>query len=95
MGKRMECSSPRTARDGKTWWHRVGSAWINDEGLTTIYLDSYPLPDKDGVVKFSLFEPKPREGATTQERATQARGTARGAPQQQPLAEELDDDIPF
>lgn len=94
MGKRMECSSPRQARDGKTWWHRVGSAWINDDGLVTIYLDSYPVPDEKGVVKFSLFEPKPRE-ATTQERAQQARGAGRAAAPQATLAEDLDDEIPF
>lgn len=94
-GKRMECSSPRKARDGKTWWHRVGSAWISDDGMITVYLDSYPTPDEEGKVKFSLFEPRPREGASTQERAQQARGAGQGAGRQAPLAEDLDDEIPF
>lgn len=93
MGQRFDCSTPRKSREGKTWWHRVGSAWVNDEGLTTVYLDSYPVPDENGVVKFSLFEPKPRDEAGA--RAPAKAAPARAAQQQAPLAEELDDEIPF
>ena len=63
MGKRFNVSTPKPYSDGsgKTWWLKVGSAWQNDRGLITVYLDSYPTPDKDGVVKMMLFEPDPRE----------------------------------
>ena len=69
MGKRFNVSTPKPYSDGsgKTWWLKVGSAWQNDRGLITVYLDSYPTPDKDGVVKMMLFEPDPREPQQTRE----------------------------
>jgi hypothetical protein len=73
----------------------VGSAWINDEGLITIYLDSYPVPDEKGVVKFSLFEQRPREDAPQQGARQTTRAAAPRAAPQQTLAEDLDDEIPF
>lgn len=89
MGKRFDCSTPRPKSDGTgSWWLRVGSAWQNDNGQITVYLDSYPIPDKDGVVKIMLFEPRPP--------STQP-GTP--APRQQNLQQwgkdDIDDEIPF
>lgn len=84
MGKRYEVSTPRPKNDGGTFWLRVGSAFTNDNGLITVYLDSYPIPDREGKVKMMLFEPKPAQQA--------------GNPtlvHSRTLSEEIDDEIPF
>jgi len=63
MGQRYDVCTPRPHKDeGKTWWHKVGTAWKNDKGLITVYLDSYPVPDpdKDNKAVMMLFEPKER-----------------------------------
>ena len=33
-------------RQGKTHWMRVGSAFINSDGSTNVYLDAYPANGK-------------------------------------------------
>jgi hypothetical protein len=65
----MVMSSPRARKDGKTHWHSVGSAWIDEKG-TTLEFDSLPLPDADGRVRVLLFEPKPRDGQPRRQPAT-------------------------
>jgi len=84
--KRFDASTPRPKSDGTgSYWVRVGSAFQNDQnGLITIYLDAYPVPDKEGVVKIMLFEPRERQ--PNQQAPAQNHRTTREA---------LDDDIPF
>lgn len=84
-GKRLDAMTPRPKQDGGTWWLRVGSAWVNDKGQTTVYLDSYPIPDKEGVVKVMLFEPLP------------ARPNPQPTRQEGPINwnKTLDDEIPY
>ncbi len=60
MSTRWDCLSPRPKKDGGTYWHRIGMAFENEKGIG-IELNSLPLPDGDGRVRFSLFEPKPKE----------------------------------
>ena len=88
MGKRFNVATPRPKHDGGTFWLRVGSAWQNEKGLITVYLDSYPIPDREGAVKMMLFEPEPNKDPIR----TPAR-----EPQEprRPWNEELDDEIPF
>ena len=85
-GKRWDAMTPRPKYDGGTWWLRVGSAWVSEEGRTTIYLDSYPIPDKEGVVKIMLFEPLDR---------TQPRPAPKTEAEPRNWSKELDDEIPF
>jgi hypothetical protein len=33
-------------RKGKTYWMRIGSAYINKDGSTNVYLDAYPANGK-------------------------------------------------
>lgn len=89
MAKRFNVATPKPKynQPGETWWHRVGSAWQNEKGLITVYLDSYPIPDKDGVVKMMLFEPKDEDRPASPKQEP-ARST-------KTYAEELDDEIPF
>ena len=59
---RMNLISPRPGKDGKTFWHKVGSAFSRDAGGWSIVFDSLPLPDKEGRVTVLMVEPKPRDG---------------------------------
>lgn len=90
MGKRFDACTPRAKRDGGSWWHRVGSAFENDKGLITVYLDSYPVPDADGRVAIMLFEPKD-DNQPRQRRDNVSRPDFGS----RPLSEDLDDEIPF
>jgi hypothetical protein len=33
-------------RQGKTYWMRIGSAYINNDGSTNVYLDAFPANGK-------------------------------------------------
>jgi hypothetical protein len=81
MAQRFDVCSPRPSKDGKTFWHRVGTAFQSDKGIGLIF-DSLPLPDKDGRVSVQLFEPK-------------AKGDAPAKPADKPRREEMDDEVPF
>ena len=63
MSKRFDCCTPRPKKDGTVWWHKVGSAWQNDKGNITVYLDSVPVPDgrNDNKVIIHLFEQEERQ----------------------------------
>lgn len=56
-GKRFDVLAPRKKRDGGTFWHRVGTAFEGDKGINVVF-DSLPLPDAEGRVSVSLFEPR-------------------------------------
>jgi hypothetical protein len=86
MGQRYDVCTPRPKKDGGSWWHRVGSAFTNDKGLTTVYLDSYPVPDAEGRVALMLFEPRENEPG----QRTRPAGKTQSS-----MSEELDDEIPF
>lgn len=88
MSKRFDVMSPRPGREeGKTFWHRVGTAFQSDKGGIGIYFDSLPIADKDGKVSVQLFEPKPRDGEKPAA-ATPSKSRA-------PAREDMDDEIPF
>lgn len=80
MTKRFDVLSPRPGKDDKTFWHRVGTAWEGDKGIS-ITFDSLPLPGSDGKVRVSLFEPREKDASNTAAK-----------PQRRA---ELDDEIPF
>ena len=60
MNQRLEVKSPRPGKDGKTYWIKVGTYWPprNDSSGGQIVFDAMPLPDKEGRVAVSLFEPR-------------------------------------
>jgi len=62
MSKRFDICSPRPGKDDKTFWHRVGTAWEGEKGISGTF-DSLPIPDKSGKVSFFLFEAKPKAQA--------------------------------
>ena len=55
MTKRFDVLSPRPGKDDKTFWHRVGTAWEGDKGIS-ITFDSLPLPGSDGKVRVTAPE---------------------------------------
>ena len=60
MSTRFDVCSPRPRKDSeKPYWHRVGTAWQNDKGIS-ITFDSLPIADKEGRVAVVLFEAKPK-----------------------------------
>lgn len=86
MSVRYDCLSPRPNKDGKVFWHKVGTAFESRDGGMQVYLESLPLPDKEGRVSFIIRQAKDlREASGT--------GSRREAPQRQ--AAEIDDTIPF
>ena len=42
--KKVLC--PVEGKNGKTWWVRVGNAFINRDGSTNVYLNAYPTTGK-------------------------------------------------
>jgi len=79
MSKRMTIATPRKAKDGKTFWTNIGTAWFNDNGQIQLVFDALPLPDAEGRCVANLFEPRDR---------TQTIG-------QRAREDELQDEVPF
>ena len=63
MSKRMNIATPRKAKDGKTFWTNIGTAWFNDNGGIQLVFDALPIPDSEGRVVANLFEPRERADA--------------------------------
>ena len=80
MANRWDVMAPRKGKDDKTFWHRVGTAWQGDKGIS-IPFDSLPLADDKGRVAVFLFEPREKP-------ATGGKPAAKGGG-------DLDDEIPF
>lgn len=83
MAKRYDVCAPRAGKDDKTFWHRVGTAFEGEKGIS-VKLDSLPLSDAKGEVWLKLFEPRPKQDQQ-QERVP---GSAK-------TPVDLADDIPF
>lgn len=79
--KRYDVCAPRAGKDGKTFWHRIGTAFDGEKGIGILF-DSLPLPDKDGRVSVRLFEPREKSGDVT------TKATVRAEP-------DMNDEIPF
>lgn len=67
MSKRMNIATPRKAKDGKTFWTNIGTAWFNDNGQIQLVFDALPIPDGEGRVVANLFEPREKQSGTTQQ----------------------------
>lgn len=90
MNKRYDLCSPRARNNSdKPFWHRVGTAFENDKGITLLF-DSLPLPDAEGRVAVMLFEPREQDagGQRQQQRANDGRGERKQS------YNSRDDDIP-
>lgn len=72
MSKRMNIATPRKAKDGKTFWTNIGTAWFNDNGGIQLVFDALPLTDSEGRCVANLFEPREPTGQRAQTRAQPA-----------------------
>jgi hypothetical protein len=91
MAKRLDAVQPRPGSNGKTYWTRLGTAWVADNGGISVVLEALPLPvlnDKGALeTRFLLREPMERNQAP-------ARGGG-GRSFNDDLNDELKDDVPF
>lgn len=69
MSKRMNIATPRKAKDGKTYWTNIGTAWFNDNGGIQLVFDALPLTDSEGRCVANLFEPREKTQTNTSQRA--------------------------
>jgi len=95
--KRYDACTPREGRD-KTYWHRVGTFFVGEKDgkeRMTLYLDSYPTPDKDGRVVIMMFEPKPRESEDEGTRRGGSASRGRSGGRTSSRRSDPDDEIPF
>ncbi len=87
MKKRFDVCSPRPRKDSdKPYWHRVGTAFEGDKGMSIVF-DSLPMPDKEGRTSVFLFEAKEKG------EAPQAQAPKRQIGGMSDVA--LDDEVPF
>jgi hypothetical protein len=70
MSKRMTIATPRKAKDGKTFWTNIGTAWFNDNGQIQLVFDALPIPDSEGRVVANLFEPREKQQAPRNQSAS-------------------------
>jgi hypothetical protein len=68
----MTIATPRKAKDGKTFWTNIGTAWFNDNGGIQLVFDALPIPDSEGRVVANLFEPRERSDATPRNQSGRA-----------------------
>lgn len=54
---RFNLCSPRPKKDGGTFWHRIGTAFSDDNGGFSLIFDSLPLQDADGRCIVKAFPP--------------------------------------
>lgn len=87
--KRYDVVTPRPKKDSdKPYWHRIGTAFEDDRGGSTIYLDSLPFADAEGRCVIKLFEAKSRDQRHSD-------SLNRGQQSQSSNYSDLDDDIAF
>jgi len=81
MDKRYDLVQGKPSKNGKTYWHNVGTMYAKDQGGFDIILDSLPIPSYDpqygNQLRVKAFEAK--------DRAAQGSSQDKG----------FDDDMPF
>lgn len=68
MNTRYDVCSPRPKKDGGVFWHRCGTAFDGEKGITLLF-DSLPLPDNEGRCVVKLFESKPRDNGNQRQQS--------------------------
>lgn len=82
--------TPRAGKDGKTFWHRVGTAFIGDDGKIGGTFDSLPIPDKEGRVSFQLFKRQDKDAPARTAHPAKGMAERKGS-----APAGLDDEVPF
>lgn len=61
QGKRKRVVCPVSGKDGKTYWMRMGTAYVNRDSSINLYLDCLPTNGRLQVREWD--EPKKGDGA--------------------------------
>lgn len=90
MIERYELSTPRSGKDGKTYWTKVGVSFPNKDGTGfNLILEAYPLPDKEGRVIMIMRPPFEKDGERQADKPVRKPATPRQA------NHDFDYEIPF
>ncbi len=68
-------------KNGKTFWLRIGTAYINADGSTNVYLDAYPTNGKLQIRELDEKDLQPKGGSgrePVERRRTGRTGTPSG-----------------
>lgn len=68
----LDVISFRQRGEGKAYAHKIGSAKKSEKGIN-VYLDSLPIPDKDGRVSLLISAPRESSGGGNPRRTQPAR----------------------
>ena len=82
--------APRSGKDGKTYWHKVGTAFVGDDGKIGLKFDSLPLPNDKGEVSAQIFDRQSKDDRPARPAKGIAERKAGGG-----NAADLNDEIPF
>jgi hypothetical protein len=58
--RRKKVLCPLEGKNGKTFWMKIGTAWINNDGSTNVYLDAFPSNAKLQIRDLDEQDLKPR-----------------------------------
>tara|TARA_A100000171_G_C2095956_1_gene127079 strand:+ start:533 stop:727 length:195 start_codon:yes stop_codon:yes gene_type:complete len=52
----FDVMQPKQGKEGKTYWHKVGIAFEKNGRISSVKLESLPLPNEKGEVFVQIFE---------------------------------------
>ena len=84
MDKRFNLVQGKPGKEGKVYWHRIGTMYQKDDGSCDIILDSLPVPQYD-----------PQYGNRLQVKAFPADDSQKGDKPQPKSGDSFGDDIPW
>ena len=84
MDKRYDLVQGKPSKNGKVYWHKVGSMYEKEGKGFDIILDSLPIPSYD-----------PQYGNQLRVKAFEAKERTQGGQQNQQASNGFDDDMPF
>ena len=73
--KRMNLCTPRPGKDRKTFWNRIGTGFVRDDGSISITFDALPTPtmhEKYGLQTQAMLFPHEDKGSNQQHAASQS-----------------------
>ena len=89
----LKVLSPVEGKNGKTFWMRIGSAFINRDGSTNVYLNAYPT---SGKLHIRELDDRDRNGGGQRgERNDRVDDLGSALSDARPFLDTTQDDLPF
>ena len=89
----LKVLSPVEGKNGKTFWMRIGSAFVNRDGSTNVYLNAYPT---SGKLHIRELDDRDRGSSTRADHGSHGRETDRdGQGRGGGFMNTSQDDLPF